>query len=543
MTGPTDPGGSLHPSDPARPVGPAGADHSAGAGHDDWLPLDRRTITSTTVVVAAALVAAAAPAAIGMLVGGLGIGWVLLWTVGGVVVGTVATAIAESARLTVTRYRVDAHRIERRVRFLSSTTSSLSTHRVRNVEITADVVQRRLGIATLRLASGETDGSRMTLAALDRAEAEHLRRRLLADRADADTHELAHLDPRWVRYAPASLMTPVFGLVGFGIVLQVADWFNAVPAVLEWVWDRVGGLPLPVLAIGVVALTLAIGTVAATVLFVENWWGMRLERHRDGSLELRRGLVVGRHATFDGRRVRGVTLHEPPGFRALGAARLDVIATGVGIGNDENGKPKQSPALVPASPRDVAAGVAAEMLGTPVPGTAAGTAAVRTEAAKTAAASTLGPEALRSHPPVARRRRAVRAVAATLALTGIALVPALMWPWLWCIPVAVAAVGGTVAAWAVVDNYRGLGHAVGGTVVTVRKGSLLRRTDVLYCDGILGWNVRRTPFQRRAGLVTLVATSAGGGGAFRLPDVAEAEAHEVWSTAGDVWDHLAEPRD
>ncbi|RKE66848.1 putative membrane protein [Dietzia kunjamensis] len=518
-------------------TGPAGADH------DDWLPLDRRTITSTTVVVAAALVAAAVPTAIGMLVGGLAIGWVLLWTVGGVVVGTVATAIAESARLTVTRYRVDTHRIERRVRFLSSTTSSLSTHRVRNVEITADVVQRRLGIATLKLASGETDGSRMTLAALDRSEAEDLRRRLLADRADADTRELARLDPRWVRYAPASLMTPVFGLVGFGIVLQVADWFNAVPTVLEWVWDRVGGLPLPVLAIGVVALTLAIGTVAATVLFVENWWGMRLERHRDGSLELRRGLVVGRHATFDGRRVRGVTLHEPPGFRALGAARLDVIATGVGIGNDENGKPKQSPALVPASPRDVAAGVAAEMLGTPVPGTAAGTAAVRTEAAKTAAAGTPGPDALRSHPPVARRRRAVRAVAATLALAGIALVPALVWPWLWWVPVTVAAVGGTVAAWAAVDNYRGLGHAVGGTVVTVRKGSLLRRTDVLYRDGILGWNVRRTPFQRRAGLVTLVATSAGGGGAFRLPDVAEAEAHEVWSTAGDVWDHLAEPRD
>lgn len=506
------------------PSHPVGADHPVGPDHDDWLPLDRRTITSTTVVVAAALVAAAVPVAIGLLLGGLAIGWVLLWTVSGVVVGTVATAVAESARLTVTRYRVDSHRIERRVRFLSSTTSTLSTHRVRNVEITADVVQRRLGVATLKLASGETDGSRMTLAALDRSEAEDLRRRLLADRAGADTSELARLDPRWVRYAPASVMTPVFGLVGFGIVLQVADWFNAVPDVLEWVWDRVGGLPLPVLAIGVVALTLAIGTVAAVVLFVENWWGMRLERHRDGSLELRRGLVVGRHATFDGRRVRGVTLHEPPGFRAVGAARLDVIATGVGIGNDESGKSKQSPALVPASPRDVAAGVAAEILGTPVPGKAAGTPA---------------PEALRAHPPVARRRRVVRAVAATLALTGIALVPALVWPWLWWIPVAVAAVGGAVAAWAAVDNYRGLAHAVGSTMVTVRKGSLLRRTDVLLRDGLLGWNVRRTPFQRRAGLVTLVATSAGGGGAFRLPDVAEAEAHEVWSSAGDVWDHLA----
>lgn len=239
---------------PARP---------AGADRGGWRSLDRRSITSTTLVVAAALVATAVPVAVGLLVSGLGVGWILLWTVGGAVVGTVATAVAEAARLTVTRYRVDAHRIERRVRFLSSTTTTLSTHRVRNVEITADVVQRRLGIATVKLASGETDGARMTLASLDRSEAEELRRRLLADRAGTAGSELARLDPRWIRYAPASLMTPLFGLLGFGIVLQVADWFNAVPAVVGWVWDRVGGLPLPVLAIGLVVLTLLIGTVAA----------------------------------------------------------------------------------------------------------------------------------------------------------------------------------------------------------------------------------------------------------------------------------------
>ncbi len=114
-----------------------------------------------------------------------------------------------------------------------------------------------------------------------------------------------------------------------------------------------------------------------------------------------------------------------------------------------------------------------------------------------------------------------------------------MWPWLWWIPVAVAAVTGAVSSWAAIDNSRGLGHAVGDLVVAVRKGSLLRRTDLLIRDGILGWNVRRTPFQRRAGLGTLVATSAGGSGAFRLPDIADSEAHGVWATAGVVWEHLA----
>ena len=481
----------------------------------EWSRLDRRTVTASTVLASGALAAAAIPVAIGMLLSGLAIGWVVVWTIGGVLLGVAVTTVAETIRLAVTTFRVDSHRIERRVRFLSSTTTSLSTGRVRNVEITADPVQRRMGIATVRLASGETDGSRLTLAALDRDAAEDLRHRLVAAHADCDTSQIARLDPRWVRYAPASITTPLLGLTAIGAVAQVASWFDAVPATAEWIWERIDTLPLAAIALGIAALISVVGIVAAVAVFVENWWGMRLERHGDGSLELRRGLIVGRHTSFDGRRVRGVTLHEPPTLRALGAARLDVVAVGVGAGNDEKGKAKQSPALVPASPRAVPVRVAEAVSGAPVP------------------------TSLRAHPPRARRRRVVRALAATGALSVLALGPALVWPWLWWIPVAVVAVTGAVSAWAAIDNYRGLGHAVGDLVVAVRKGSLLRRTDLLIRDGILGWNVRRTPFQRRAGLVTLVATSAGGSGAFRLPDIADSEALEVCATAGDVWDHLA----
>ncbi|UVE95921.1 PH domain-containing protein [Dietzia sp. B32] len=487
--------------------------------HDDgWVRLDPRTIPATTTVAAAALAATAVPVALGMLLSGLGLGWVLLWTVGGTLVGTAAAAVGETVRLAVTRYRVDPHRIERRVSFLSSTTTTLSTSRVRNVEISADIVQRRLGIATVRLASGETDGSRMTLGALDRVAAEDLRRRLLAERATTDTSEILRLDPRWVRYAPASVMTPLFGLLGIGLVLQVADWFGAVPEVLAWIWNRIGGLPIPVIAVGVLVLALLAGTIASVALFIENWWNLRLDHHEDGSLELRRGLVVGRHTTFDGRRIRGVTLHEPPGFRALGAARLDVIASGVGIGKDEDGKQKQSPGLVPAAPRDVPTGVARQVLGEPVP------------------------TGLVAHPSAARRRRLVRATAVIAVLTAVGLVPAVIWVWLWWVPVLAFATSAAVALWAAVDNARGLGHAVTGGVVALRKGSLLRRTDILEREGILGCNIRRSPLQRRAGLATLVVTAAGGGGAFRLPDVGLEQAPELWRTAGPVWDHLAEPR-
>ncbi|MDV8002656.1 PH domain-containing protein [Rhodococcus sp. IEGM 1408] len=492
-----------------------GAPTPGPAAETEWLRLDPRTIPATTAVVAGALAAAAVPVAIGMLLSGLAVGWVLLWTIGGTVLGAGATAVSETIRLAVTTYRVDAHRIDRRVRFLASTTTSLSTGRVRNVEISADLVQRRLGIATVKLASGETGGSRLTFAALDREVADDLRRHLLAGRSGTDSSEVVRLDPAWVRYAPASVMTPLFGLAGIGIVFQVADWFGAAPEVLQWIWDRIGEWPIPVIAAGVVSLALVMGTIASVAMFIENWWGLRLDHHDDGSLELRRGLLVGRHTSFDGRRVRGVTLHEPPGFRALGAARLDVVASGVGTGKDEDGKQKQSPPLVPASPREVPAGVAEAVLGEPAP------------------------TRFRAHPPAARRRRIVRAVAVVVVVTGFGAVPAAIWPWLWWVPLLAAALAGAVGLWAALDNSRGLGHAVTGGVVALRKGSLMRRTDVLDRDGILGWNLRRTPFQRRAGLVTLVATAAGGGGAFRLPDVGLEQAPELWRTAGPVWDHLA----
>lgn len=508
------------------------------APRPEWQRLDRRTIGASSIVAAGALAAVAVPVAIGLLLNGVGPGRVAFWTIFATVLGAAGTAISEMIRLAVTDYRVDTHRIEKRVRFLSSTTTSLSAQRVRTIELTADVVERRLGIATLRLASGETDGSRLTLSSLDRRVAERLRRDLLAERASADTEEIARLDPRWVRYAPVGVVTPVSGLVAFGLVFQVADWFDAVPAMLEWVWGRIGSLPVPLVVVGVVVAALALGAVAAVAVFVETWWGMRLERHRDGSLELRRGLVVGRHTSFDGRRVRGVTLYEPPGLRSVGAARLDVIAVGVGAGTDEEGASTQSPALVPGSPRGVPVRVAEAVLGEAVPAVSGhGGPSVPTGPGH-GGASAPGVTALRAHPRMARRRRAVRALLATAALTALAAAPVLVWPWLWWVPVTVAATSGAVAAWAAVDNYRGLGHAVGPTLVVLRKGSFLRRTDVLIRDGILGWNVRRTPFQRRAGLVTLVATSAGGGGAFRLPDVDERAARELWSTAGDVWDHL-----
>src|SRR5205823_4294188 len=60
------------------------------------------------------------------------------------------------------------------------------------------------------------------------------------------------------------------------------------------------------------------------------------------------------------------------------------------------------------------------------------------------------------------------------------------------------------------DRCRSLGHALTeGTLVT-RWGSLDRRRCALTTDGIIGWHLRQSFFQRRAGLATLPATHAAG---------------------------------
>ena len=50
-----------------------------------------------------------------------------------------------------------------------------------------------------------------------------------------------------------------------------------------------------------------------------------------------------------------------------------------------------------------------------------------------------------------------------------------------------------------VDRYRSLGHAVVAGWLVFRQGSLVRRRCVLEVDGVIGWTLRQSFFQRRTG--------------------------------------------
>ena len=53
----------------------------------------------------------------------------------------------------------------------------------------------------------------------------------------------------------------------------------------------------------------------------------------------------------------------------------------------------------------------------------------------------------------------------------------------------------------------------------MRQGTFVRRRDVLQRDGIIGWNIRQSFFQRRAGLAHVVATTAAGKQSYLAYDV------------------------
>ena len=60
-----------------------------------------------------------------------------------------------------------------------------------------------------------------------------------------------------------------------------------------------------------------------------------------------------------------------------------------------------------------------------------------------------------------------------------------------------------------------------------RHGSLDRQRIVLDRDGIIGWKVEQSFFQRRAGVATLVATTAAGAQHYDVVDVPVEQAYAV----------------
>ncbi|MDT5091103.1 MAG: putative rane protein [Mycobacterium sp.] len=408
-------------------------------------------------------------------------------------------------RWVFTTYRLTDDYVEMRTGMLRRRSVSVPRNRIRSVQTDSRLLHRLLGLTVVRVGTGHESHreSSFALDAVRVSEVPRLRAVLLEEtRTSSGSPQeseqpagrvLARWQPLWLRYAPLSFS----GLLMIAAALGVAYQAGIGASISERV-ARVGveaahrtGIVV-VIGIGVVGLVVA--SVVLAVLWSWLTYGGLVLSRESGALHLRHGLLRVREHTFDMSRLRGGTLSEQLAVRAMRGARLDAVMTGVhGEG--------ESSVLLPACPSATATAVLSEL--------------IDNDAAVT------GP--LQRHGLAAARRRWTRGLALPVLVAIVIPVAGLPF-WVWFIWA-----GFTVAcALLTVDRVRSLGHRVEDGWLVARSGSVDRRRDCIACAGIIGWTVRQTFFQRRAGVATLIAATAAGRKHYRIIDV---PAELAWSVA------------
>ena len=460
-----------------------------------WQRLHPRTLHVTALQVAGVLTGVAIPIVLGMLSLAA-----LLIAVAAILVCTGLAVLADLIRLRHTEYRITDDRVELRYAWVLHKVRSVPRDRLRTVDLSADPVRRAFGVTKVKIGTGEqaSERSQLTLDPIGRAAAEKLRRELLRRKeipAQPTGDAIARLDWRWLRFAPLSVATPLLSAAAFGAVLQFADSFKLQGTLFRTVRGLLGGLPIAGLVAALLVVAAAVGVVGSLGLFVEMWFRYTLRRE-DGNLVMTRGLLNTRSLTLEQRRLRGVEVVEPLGVRPVRGARVDVIATGVRKRDDDD---KTDPhTLLPTAPFDTARRVAAEVLGSD---------------AATATAVT-------GHPRAARARRIRWALYGVLVpVTVLVVLGFLLTTVLLHVAWLTALVLTPVALALAFESYRNLGHGLAEHHLVTRYGVGARRTAALLRGGVIGWTITSSPFPRRAGLITLEATTAAGKGAYPVRDV------------------------
>jgi putative membrane protein len=468
--------------------------------------------------------------------------------------GFAALAIVSSiVRWFTTRYRVTEERVYLRRGLLNQKILSVARDRVRSVDLSAHLLYRLLGLSRVSIGTGRNDrrdGESFRLDALTRTDAEALRARLLAWptaagavlRAAGDAGrvtagsatagsatagkaaamapgqaaspaagetEIARLRPGWIRFAPLTLT----GMVIIGVLLGVLLQFNdaaqvnlAASGPVRRLGGDLGGLPLAGRIAAVAVAVLLCLVVISTAGYVALFWNFRLTRLPGGTLRVTRGLLSTRATTIDAQRLRGIEISEPLLLRAAGGARCIAITTGLRVGH---GAERGGSLILPPAPLAAVRATATGVLGAP---------------------GDLVTSALVRHGPRARLRRYTRGVGGGTLIVAAVITASVAGhgpAWIWLVSLALLPLAALLAA----DRYRSLGHALAGGWLVARTGSLLRRRGILSAEGIIGWRIHQSWFQRRQGLVTLTATTAAGRQHYDVRDVPVADALAVAAAA------------
>lgn len=437
-----------------------------------------------------------------------------------------------------TSYQVGRTHIILKKGFFSRNVVTVSRQRIRSVDTESDLFHRVMRVSivevgTGRADSGKSDAERFRLNAIDTTLVEPLRDELLKHRRALDPtlseedeeqwgskygEDISQWRVTWARFAP-------FSFIGFGVLLslwlltwQMGDMhdrimdLSVVAATVSWLdslgqpWTLVG----EVVAVWMVAGVLAIITYAIR-------YGKYALTDRGQLLYVQNGILRRKHQALDKARLRGVEIRLPVYLRLLGGGRLEPIMTGTKKG-------AAASTLLPQAPIKDVRRVAIRILGDDTPVTVP----------------------LRRHPWKAARRRITRGLMPFWIVAGfIVLVRIDSGPsadiWVrWAIPAALVFFLALS-----VDRIRMLGHALLPDALVSSSGSWTAKRTVLEADGIIGWTVTQSVFQRSAGVATVSAATPAGNGVYSVMDM---DADEAWALAEaltpgitDVWNHDGDP--
>lgn len=422
-----------------------------------------------------------------------------MWTIAALVL-TVAIGLA---RWFTTTYRIEPGEVQLRTGVLQRKVLSVPRNRIRSVSTDARLLHRAMGLTVLRISTGQEAKGDAEFA-LDAVEAEQvprLRSILLADAVPVvDTppgRVLARWQPSWLRYSPLSFTGLAMIIAAVGIVYQVGAGAVVGNSRLARsgldAAERIGvfaSVSIVVIAVLVLSVLLSVARSLVT-------YGNLVLRRDFEVLHLQHGLLRVREHTYDMRRLRGGSLREPLLVRMFGGARLDAVMTGIGGAGEAS-------LLLPPCPAGTARTVLADLVDSPE--------------------TVAGP--LRTHGPAAARRRWTRALTVP-ALAAVVLLVVGVAAWVWVLWVLLVVGSALLAA----DRVRSLGHRVDEGWLVARSGSLERRRDCLDTAGIIGWTVRQTLLQRRAGVATLIAATAAGEKGYQVIDVPAAQAWSIVAAA------------
>jgi putative membrane protein len=395
------------------------------------------------------------------------------------------------------RYRVAGGRLELHSGVLSRSVRTIPLERVRGLDITEPFLHRVLGLVRVEVeaAAGGAESAELALPAVSRAEADALREALLgaapAGEAPVEPRPLYRATPGLLALGGITSMRYLLAPAAIvGVVVNVTDDVPGgfVERVIEAGADRfpTDALGLVLVLAGAIGLVLA--AAAAGSLLVDWDFTLRDEGER---LSAARGLLTRRLVHLDRDRVRGADVRDTPLRRPFRLAAVTAIAAGVSGGGGTTLAPVVARNEVPDLLRAV-------------------------DGAAPDPSAPLTP-----HPPPARSRRLVRALALPLVLTVVFAAFGVLWA------AGLAALAVALALPLALDRYRSLGHAFDGRRLALREGSLRRRWSELDPDAAVGFELSSSPGQRRAGLATLTVYLGQGAGSRRALDVGEEQAAEL----------------